>query len=153
MTPETNKVSKCCGDRLCLYSGPESAYTCFECKKPCDATDNCADCFPQHFPFSQGKTVPLCEAHYQGTAIKESLKTDLNKKEACHCVRTSRYHTRDSNYENHTPMRCWTDKIDKNDAYAILIGGIILNVGNIYNENKQDITVRVAEYIYKNYVK
>lgn len=131
MTPETNKVSKCCGDRLVAYSGPKSAYTCFNCKKPCDAIDNCADCFPQHYPETEYKnqTVPICEKH------ATERYTEDRKKSA-------------------NVMHSSIKEIPRtDDSYATLIGGIILNCGNLYNENKQDITVRVAEYVYKNYIK
>ncbi len=208
MSPELNKVSNCCGDRLLTINDPEGTahYECFACKKPCDGVQDCADCFPQHYPFSKGKTVPLCDKHYKEAIQKQppeetnsicekhcwSRKTDpiadhsdcdnccvckisyieaTKIKDECHCSRTSRYHTQDSYYQYHTPQKCWSDKKDNDkytaniehksdkeiprtdDSYATLIGGIILNVGNIYNENKQDITVRVAEYIYKNYIK
>lgn len=48
MTPQTNKVSKCCGDRLCAINDPEGTghYECFACKKPCDSTHDCtSDCY------------------------------------------------------------------------------------------------------------
>ena len=37
------------------------------------------------------------------------------------------------------------------DELARLIGFIVLNCGNIYNENKQEITVNVAKTIYERY--
>jgi len=63
-----NKVSKCCGDRLISNGSSEGTqfYTCFNCKKSCDIADDCAECFPQHFPQEHfdHKTVPLCDKHY-----------------------------------------------------------------------------------------
>lgn len=34
--------------------------------------------------------------------------TPKEKKEECHCSRTSRFHTQDSNYSNHSVERCWS---------------------------------------------
>jgi len=153
------KVSSCCGYPLVLVNGGESTshYNCNKCGWPCDGVSDCADCFPQNFTHKgNNQTVPICDKHFRvadhttrSTFSPEAAKSITSE---CHCSKTSRYHTQDSNYDLHTPEKC-IKNIRNNDDYATLIGGIILNVGNLYNENKQDITVRVAEYIYKNYLK
>lgn len=41
------------------------------------------------------------------------------KEEECHCSRTSRYHTLDSNYQHHTFERCWSGTKDKANIQSL----------------------------------
>lgn len=63
------KVSKCCGAKKEVrqvndFYGVEEV--CYNCGKDFVGVSDCADCFPEKWPFKQGRTVPLCEKHFRG---------------------------------------------------------------------------------------
>jgi hypothetical protein len=148
MTPELNKVSNCCGDRIVTINDSEGTghYECFACKKPCDGVQDCADCFPQHYPFSKGKTVPLCDKHY-----KEAIQKQPPEKTATYSGKL--------NKSVDFPVFIGAKKFNysekpysSDDNLATLIGSLILNCGNLYNKNKEDITVEVSKFIQNNLI-
>jgi hypothetical protein len=76
------------------------------------------------------------------------------KEEAlCHCARTSRYHSQDSTYKNHSVERCWTEPAmptqpkDTRDPIELLkILHDQIKVGNL--TSSEEIAQKIREALY-----